>query len=105
METKYTTEPIPITRDVLLKIKEAIENPIAIIAPSFYIELGRQRRLSVAYQRCNQFIFVEEYDRNDYRKILDLVCLFNSDYDGDLYLHRLQSIYFSIMDSQLTIKL
>lgn len=76
----------------------------AKIFESFLIDLGRNRRLSVSVQPGNQYIWIQEYSKDDKTTVNDLVCLFNGDHDGELYLHTLQNLYHGIKGTELSIK-
>lgn len=93
-----------LTEDLLDKIKQAKKIETFTVVPTWTIELGRNRRLSVTVEQGNQYIFIQEYDEKDYRIVNDQVCLFNFDYDGWLYLHHLENIYSSITGEKIEIE-
>ncbi len=95
-------QTILLTLDILKTIEQAKRNEISIITPQYLIELGKNRRLSITAETGNNYIFIQEYNENDYRVIEDLVCIFNGDYDGKLYLHKLQNIYRILTGKELT---
>lgn len=97
--------PIPLTEEILAKIPDAIPNPINIIIESWQIYIGRRRRLSVTVENGNQYVYLEEFDEKDYRKIVDLICIFNGDYDGILMLHTFQNMYSLLAGEELEINL
>jgi hypothetical protein len=95
--------PVPIA-DVLDRIVEAEITDKYTAAIVYRIELDRLRRLLICPTNGEQFITIEEYDENDVRISVDLVCLFNGHYDGELYAHTLQNVYEAIARKQLTLK-
>lgn len=59
------------------------EIPHSTITASLTYDLGRNRQLSFgSIQTPNEMLFIYEVDEKDSRKINDLVCLRNYDYDG-----------------------
>lgn len=96
-------EPIPLTEEIMSRIPEAKHNPINIVIDSWQIELGRNRRFSVTVESGNQYIWLEEYDEKDYRKINDIACVFNGDYDGKLTVHKLQNLYFVLSGKEIEV--
>lgn len=95
---------IRLTENMLDAIKQAEKIKTFTVVPTWLIELGRNRRLSITVEQGNQYIFIQEYDQKDYRNVLDQVCLFNFDYDGWLHIHQLQNIYSSITGKELQFK-
>ena len=83
---------VPITEDRLLRFgfeKIATFN----VMNSFIKNIGRNRHISIGcIGTPNLMVFLCETDREDYRKVNDLICLHNWDYDGELYVHQLQNI-------------
>lgn len=56
-------------------------------------KLGRNRHLSIGdVGTPNEVLFICESDKDDYRKITDLVCLHNYDYDGYLSQQKLETL-------------
>jgi len=59
------------------------ELPHSTITASLTYDLGRHRQLSFgSIQTPNEMLYIYELDDKDPRKIIDLVCLRNFDYDG-----------------------
>ena len=56
-------------------------------------KLGRNRHLSIGDTGTpNEMLFICESDKDDFRKITDLVCLHNFDYDGYLSKSKLETL-------------
>lgn len=61
------------------------EVPNFTIMNSVYFDLGRRRQLSAGdIGTPNEMMYLCEVDEKDPRKITDLVCVHNYDYDGYL---------------------
>lgn len=59
------------------------ELPHSTITASLTYDLGRRRQLSFgSIQTPNEMLYIYELDDKESRKITDLVCLRNFDYDG-----------------------
>ena len=59
------------------------ELPHSTITASLTYDLGRHRQLSFgSIQTPNEMLYIYELEDKDPRKITDLVCLRNFDYDG-----------------------
>jgi len=64
-------------------------------------KLGRNRHLSIgSVGTPNEMLYICESDKDDCRKITDLVCLHNYDYDGYLSKLKLETLISSIGVSQ-----
>ena len=96
-------EPIPISKDWLLKLGfKGLDH--FTIADSMTIDLGRNRQLSIGcVGNPNEMIFIQEINASNAKKIDDLVCIWNYDYDGFLHVHQLQNLYFALTGKELTI--
>lgn len=71
--------------------------PHFTIQNSFIYKLGRNRHLSIgSVGTPNEILFICESDTDDSRKITDLVCLHNYDYDGYLSKSKLETLINSI---------
>jgi len=67
------------------------------IQNSLIYKLGRNRHLSIGNVGTpNEMLYICETDENDYRKITDLICLHNYDYDGYLSKLKLETLIKSI---------
>ena len=87
-----TVLPAVLSEDDLLSIGfERI--PHFTVNRAMIYQLGRNRHLSVGdVGTPNEMIFICESDKDDYRKITDLICLHNFDYDGYLSKHKLETL-------------
>jgi hypothetical protein len=93
--------PIPITPDILERLGFE-KHPHFTVANSRFIELGRNRVLSVECAGTpNEIIFLSE--QSD-KPVKDVICLRNYDYDGYTYVHQLQNLYYSLTGIELTFK-
>lgn len=97
---KFHYTGIPLNEEWLIKLGAEAVGEFKIFE-NFLIELGRNRRLSISVQPGNQYIWIQEYTKENRTTVNDLVCLFNGDYDGTLYVHTLQNIFFSIKREEL----
>ena len=71
--------------------------PHFTVADNLIYQLGRNRHLSIGCVGTpNETLFICESDPKDYRKINDLICLHNFDYDGYLSKSKLQTLISSI---------
>jgi len=72
------------------------------IGDVIYIDLDRNRQLSMSCLGTpNEFLSLCEVDYNK-KLITNVVVLHNYDYDGPLFLHKIQNIYHSITSKELT---
>jgi hypothetical protein len=73
------------------------------ITDSWWIDVGRHRRISIGCVGTpNEMLCVEEHNREG-TKITDVCVIHNFDYDGKLYLHKLQNIG-SVFGTELILK-
>ena len=71
--------------------------PHFTVANNLIYQLGRNRHLSIGCVGTpNETLFICESDPNDYKKINDLICLHNFDYDGYLSKSKLKTLIASI---------
>lgn len=83
-------------RNVLLELGFK-ELPHSTITNSLIYDLGRNRHLSFgSIETPNEMLYICETDEVDSRKIIDLVCLRNYDYDGYTNIETIKSIITSI---------
>jgi hypothetical protein len=69
------------------------ELPHSTITASLTYDLGRNRQLSFgSIQTPNEMLYIYEVDEKDPRKINDLVCLRNYDYDGYTSLEQIKTL-------------
>ncbi len=52
----------------------------------------------------NEMVFLCDINNKDSKKVDDLVCIHNYDYDGYMHVHQLQNLYFALTQKELTIK-
>lgn len=70
------------------------------ILNSFIYDLGRNRHLSIgAFGTPNETVFICETCNEDSKKITDLICLHNYDYDGYISKRKLRDI-IKLLDSK-----
>lgn len=86
-------QPIPLTEEILLKVGFE-KMPHFTVMNSLIYKLVRNSQLSIGCVGTpNEMLFITEVDDEDNpTKVDDLICLHNFDYDGKLYLHKLQNI-------------
>lgn len=90
-------EPIELSEDVLLKCLQFEKLPFTNILNTFILDLGRNRILSLGnLGSSNEMLWLCERNPTDKQKIDDLICIHNYDYDGKLYLHKLQNICYDL---------
>lgn len=66
---------------------------------AYSYDLGRSRYLSVGFADTpNEVMWIYEVDRKDSRKITDLVCLHNWDYDGELTEYKVERLINLLMN-------
>lgn len=98
MNKNKTTNPIKpvLSEEILLEI--GFEKlPHFTIQNAFIYKLGRNRHLSIGNVGTpNEILYICETDENNYKKITDLVCLHNYDYDGYLSKSKLKTLINSI---------
>lgn len=94
-------EGIPLTPEWLERMG-FIHNPIVLISRQYLIKLGRDRMLSVSDAGTpNEIVFIQEVDG---KKVTDLVCIHNFDYDGKLHVHHLQNLFHALTGKELEVK-
>ena len=73
------------------------EIPHFTITNNLIYDLGRNRHLSFgSIETPNEMLFICEVDDKDSRKITDLVCLKNYDYDGYTSIDQIKTIITTI---------
>lgn len=96
--------PIPLTEGWLVMLGFD-KLPHLTITNSLIKSIGRNRYISIGdVGTPNLMVYLCEKEKEDSRKITDLICLHNWDYDGELYVHQLQNLYFALTGQELTIK-
>lgn len=108
ISTDYTGfdefKPIILTEEWLLKCG-AYQLPHFTVMNTFYFDLGRNRELSIGCVGTpNLMVFIQEIEKDENGKAIkveDIICVHNWDYDGELYLHQLQNLYFALTQKEL----
>lgn len=96
--------PVEITEEILLKAAfEKFE--MSETEKSYSIYLPRNRRLSVIILGESKLIQITSCSKDEPFIPVDFVCLFNEDYDGKLYIHKLQNLVYDLTGKELEIKL
>lgn len=94
--------PIPLTEDILLKAG-GYKLPHMTVTDSVLFDIGRDRILSIGcIEDCNQMAWLQHIEG---KKVTDLVCIHNYDYDGWLYLHTFQNLFKSLTGKELEVNL
>lgn len=89
-----------ITRDELKQIGFK-EIPHYTVGNSLIYDLGRERHFSIiCVGTPNEAVFICQADKKDYRKITDLVCVHNWDYDGFITIEKIKSLISGIVTSK-----
>jgi hypothetical protein len=94
---------IPVT-EVRLKTLGFKKVPNFTVMNSMYIDIGRSRQLSIGgIGTANLMMFLNEIEMNTNKEIIvkDCVVLHNWDYDGELYVHKLQNLYNALTVEEL----
>lgn len=95
-----------LTEEILLKCPQLKQNPISIIQFSYYLDLGRNKILSLSdIGLGNEMICLCEIDAKDKTKITNVIFLHNIDYDGRISLNKFQNIVFDLTGKELEINL
>lgn len=77
------------------------EMPHYTVGDSLTYDLGRNRQLSISCVGTpNETLWITQSDRKDYRKIDDLVCLHNWDYDKYITIDKLKQIISGISKTE-----
>jgi hypothetical protein len=80
------------SRSILLELGFK-ELPHSTITASLTYDLGRNRQLSFgSIETPNEMLYIYEIDEKDPRKINDLVCLRNYDYDGYTSIEQIKAL-------------
>lgn len=96
-----TTNPIPLTEEWLLKFGGE-KLPHFTVSNSIIIKTKRNQQLSFGcVGNPNFMVFIQEINDDD--KITDLIAIHNWDYDGEMYVHQLQNLYFALVGEELKV--
>jgi hypothetical protein len=69
------------------------EIPHFTIMNNLIYDLGRNRHLSIgSLGTCNEVMFICESNPDNYKEIIDLICLHNYDFNGFLTKEKLESL-------------
>lgn len=101
-------EPIPLTKELVTKCGfQGL--PHFTVSDAMKIDIGRRRQLSLAcIGTPNEMLFVLKIDEGNVhpaKKVKDAICIHNFDYDGKLYLHKLQNIFIDFTGRELPINI
>lgn len=98
--------PIPLTEEWLFKFG-FMEVASSILLPSFMANISWSNAdfkvISVCPEKGNQYIYLRHGEKNAPRENDDIICVFNGDVNGTLYVHTLQNLYFALTGQELTL--
>lgn len=78
------------------------EIPHFTITNAVIYDLGRYRQLSAGCVGTpNEMLWICEIDRQNNKKITDLVCLHNWDYDGALTIEKVKNLISTILNVKI----
>jgi hypothetical protein len=90
---------IVLTRDLLLRYG-FYQLPHFTVGDNWLMDFGISSQISIScLNSCNLMVWLSSVDET--KKPTDLVCLWNWDLRGDLYLHQLQNLYFILTGKEL----
>ena len=101
-------EPILLTEEILLKC--GFEKQGLKILEFYKKSISWNstfKEISISIQHGNQYVYLREQNDelpND-RMADNIICIFNSDIHGKLYLHKIQNLYFALTNTELEINL
>jgi len=99
---QYLT-PIPLTPEILEKAG-FYQLPHFTVGNSWLIDFGLSSQISISYLgEPNLMIWLSSVDKD--KKPTDLVCIWNWDVNGEIYVHQLQNLYYSLTQTELKITL
>jgi len=95
-------EDILVTEEYLLSIG-AQSIPHFTIGNTKFFDLGRNRQLSISCVGTpNCMVFLQDMENNEKHEGNNPIVLHNYDYDGPLYVHKFQSLYFGLTGKTLS---
>ncbi len=102
-DSQLWCKPIPLTEEWLVKLGfEPL--PFVNILNSYTKSIGRGRIISIGnVGTTNEMIWLCEVNATDSKKIDDLVCVRNYDYDKYTHVHSLQNLYYNLCGEELTL--
>jgi len=100
--------PIPLTEEILLKCGFSVKKSPILDFYDISISWNETfKEISLSIEQGNQYVYLREQNDelpND-RMADNLICIFNGDIHGKLYLHRLQNIIHALTNTELEINL
>lgn len=101
-------DPIPLTEEILLKCGFKKQGLKILDFYNKSISWNETfKEISLSIQQGNQYVYLREQNDelpND-RMADNIICIFNGDIHGKLYLHQLQNLYFALTNTELEINL
>lgn len=89
-------EPIKLTEKIVIDLG-FVKIPHFTVLNSLMFDLGRNRHLLIGcIGTPNEMLFLTSQKDDSEKIITDLICLHNWDYDGALYLHKLENIIIDL---------
>jgi len=100
--------PIPLTEEILLKC--GFEKKGSKIIDFYNKSISWNstfKEISISIQQGNQYVYLrEQNDELPNDRLADsIVCIFNGDIHGKLYIHKIQNIIHSLTNTELEINL
>ena len=101
-------DPLPLTEEILLRCGFSVKK--SPILDFYHISIswnGDYKEISLSIELGNQYVYLREQNDelpND-RLADNVVCIFNGDIHGKLYLHKLQNIIHALTSTELEINL
>lgn len=96
--------PIPLTEEWLLKF--GVQSiPHFTVGNTKFFDIGRNRQLSISSVNTpNCMVFLQDMENNARHEGNNPIVLHNYDYDGPLYVHQIQNLFYCLTGEELTIK-
>lgn len=100
--------PIPLTEEILLRCGFSVKK--SPILDFYHISIswnGDYKEISLSIELGNQYVYLREQNDelpND-RMADNIICIFNGDIHGKLYLNQLQNIFHALTNTELEINL
>lgn len=87
---------VPVSDEWMIKL--GFKKHDSLILPSYYVDIsyleGDFKIISATIEAGNQYVYIRHGEMDKPREEDDLVCIFNSDINGKIYVHYLQNLYF-----------
>ncbi len=91
-KAKELYKPIRLTNEMSIKLGFKEINHFTV-GNTLILDVGRNRQLSFSnIGTPNEMLFLNQINDKDSKKVDDLICIHNFDYDGYLHVHELQNI-------------